>query len=156
MAEPYRARKIPDHWRTSLKRQVIGTIVALSGLRLIKRETWLIHPRTRCTEKNSIQELTVTDDAQAQPGQQVDSVLYIGFFEIEQGGVIASGDPVLINGEKMGTVAGFSDIHAPNHLNIMVTSDQEFISKYIEHSPDATIVETHYKLGDRVIFGNEP
>jgi hypothetical protein len=155
MTEPYRAKKIPDHWKTSPKRKIVGTIIALSGLRLINRETWLMHPLTRCTPKDSIQELTVTNDKNAQPGQQVNSVLYIGFLEVTQGGVVAVGDPVMINKKVIGTVAGFSDIHAPNHLNIMVSGISKFNTEYLEHSLDATIVATKYKLNDEIVFGKE-
>jgi hypothetical protein len=155
MTEPYRAKKIPDHWKTSPKRNVVGTIVALSGLRLTNRETWLMHPVTRCVPKGTIHELTVTNDRNSQPGQQVNSVLYVGFLEVAQGGVLAVGDPVTINDKIIGTVAGYSDIHAPNHLNIMVSGISDFVSEYLEHSLDATIVKMKYKLDDKIVFGKE-
>ncbi len=155
MTEPYKAKKIPYHWNTSPKRQVIGNIVALSGLRLTKRGTWLIHPQTRCCPKSAVLELTVTDEEGIEPGSQVNSVLYVGFFEVSQGGIIVLGDPVKIKGKIIGTVSGFSDIHCPNHLNIMVSGTKEFSSDYVEPSKDSTITELKFKLEDEVVFGKE-
>jgi hypothetical protein len=155
LTEPYKAKKIPDHWNTSSKRQVIGNIVALSGLRLTKRGTWLIHPRTRCCPKSSILELTVTDEKNIEPGSQVNSVLYVGFFEVSQGGIIVLGDSVKIKSKTIGTVAGFSDIHCPNHLNIMVAGTKEFATEYIEPTSDAAIVKMKLNLEDEVVFGKE-
>lgn len=155
MAEPYKAKKIPDHWKTAPKRLVIGNIVALSGLRLTKRGTWLMHPKTRACPKNCILELTVTDEEEIVPGTQVNSVMYIGFLEITQGGVIVCGDPVKIQGKKIGTVVGFSDIHCPNHLNVMVAGTKDVATKYVEPSTDTSIVKMKFKLEDEVVFGRK-
>lgn len=154
MVEPYKAKKIPDHWKTAPKKDVEGKIVAISGLRLEKRGTWLMHPRTRSLRRCDIAELTVTDQEDAEPGGKVNSVLYIGFLEIEDGGVLVSGDSVYINGKKIGTVAGFSDIHCPNHLNIMVKALDEYSKKNIHPYSDASIAGLDYKIRDQVIFSN--
>jgi hypothetical protein len=155
MTEPYKAKKIPYHWNSSPKRQVVGNIVALSGLRLTKRGTWLIHPRTRCCPISTVLELTVTDEAAVEPGNQVNSVLYVGFFEVSQGGIIVFGDPVKINGKMIGNVAGFSDIHCPNHLNVMVSGTEDFAAEYIEDAKDSTITKLKFKLEDEVVFGKK-
>jgi hypothetical protein len=155
MSEPYKMKKIPDHWKTSPKRMVVGNLVALSGLRLTSRGTWLMHPQTRACPKYSILELTITDEENIGPGTQVNSVLYIGFLEVATGSIIVAGEPVRIQETNIGSVAGFSDIHCPNHLNVMVAGTKEFSSKYIEKSRDSAIVEMPFKLEDKVVFGRE-
>jgi hypothetical protein len=155
MSEPYKAKKIPNHWRSSPKTQVMGKMIALSGLRLTNRGTWLMHPRTRASPKHAILELTVTDEDGIEPGKMVSSVIYVGFLEVEIGGIVVSGDPVKIQGKSIGEVVGFSDIHCPNHLNVMVSGTPEFIKEYITNSKDKTIVKTKYALEDEVIFGRK-
>lgn len=155
MSEPYKDKKIPDHWESSPKRQVVGNIIALSGLRLTNRGTLLMHPRTRAFPKFSIVELTVTDEDGIGPGALVNSVIYVGFLEVTGGGVIANGDPVRIQGKMIGSVAGFSDVHCPNHLNIIVIGTRDFASEYIESSTDASIVKTKFSIENRVVFGRE-
>ena len=152
MSEPYQAKKIPEHpWPA--KRPVIAKVVAVTGLRLMKRGTWLIHPRTRALRTNDIVELTITDEQTAAPGIQINSVLYIGFIEVAQGGVVVAGDPVKIGRTVIGEVAGFSDIHYPNHLNVIAEGTEKFASKYIHPNKDAAIVKLGFELEDRVVFG---
>lgn len=155
MTEPYKAKKIPDHWKTSRKTQVKGKLVAISGLVLKGRGTWLMHPRTRACPKNTILELTVTDDEGMEPGTQVNSVVYIGFMAVETGGIVVSGDTFTLAGNEIGIVAGFSDIHSPNHLNIMITCNQKFIDEYVTKSKDGTITKLNYQLDDEVVFGRK-
>lgn len=153
MAEPYKAKLIPEYSRLTPKKQVVGRLVAYGGLRLINRGTWLMHPRTRACPKNSIVELTITDEEGIEPATQVNSVLYIGFFEIIQGGMVVCDDPVTIQDKKVATVAGFTDIHYPNHLNIIATGTKQFAAKYVTPSEDASIVKMKFKLEDKAVFG---
>lgn len=153
MAEPYESQKIPDHWNTAPKRTIVGIIVAVSGLRLEHRDTWLMHPRTRVFPKYEIAELTLTDEELANPGQQINSVLYVGFLEMQQGGVVIAGDSVYIAGKKIGVVGGFSDIHGPNHLNIMVKGNQGIIKNYLTPYSNSSVVKLDFNLEDEVIFG---
>lgn len=155
MSEPYKMKKIPDHWKTSPKRMVMGNLVALSGLRLTNRGTWLMHPQTRACPKYSILELTITDEDSIGPGTQVNSVLYIGFLEVANGGIIVAGEPIRIQEMNIGSVAGFSDIHCPNHLNVMISGTKEFSSKFLVKSQNSMIVKMPFKLEDRVVFGRE-
>lgn len=153
MSEPYEAKKIPDHWKSTLRRRIVGKTIAISGLRLKMRGTWLMHPRTRALPKYTVLELTVTEEEEAAPGSQVNSVLYVGFFEVQDGGVVVVGDPVSINKSQMGTVAGFSDIHCPNHLNIMVKGDKAFVKENIESQKDRSVVKLAIKIEDEITFG---
>ncbi|MFW9853601.1 MAG: DUF6917 domain-containing protein [Candidatus Thorarchaeota archaeon] len=153
MAEPYESQKIPDHWNSSPKRAVLCRIVAISGLRLKQRDTWLMHPRTRTFPKFEIAEMTITDEELANPGHQINSVLYIGFLEVQQGGVVIAGDSVSISEKEIGVVGGFSDIHEPNHLNIMVKGNPDIIGKYITPYSDASVVKLDFNVEDEVVFG---
>jgi hypothetical protein len=141
-----------DHWKIAPTKRVVGHIIALTGLRLTTRGTWIIHPRTRACPKNCIIELTVTDETDVQPGTKVDSVVYLGFIEIADGGLVVDGQPVTVQGALIGKVAGFSEIHYPNHLNIMISGSEEFASEYILPYANATNANLKYKLGDEVVF----
>lgn len=154
MEEPYKEQKIPNHWTGAPKISVEGRIVAISGLRLTGRATELMHPLTRAFRKYDIGEITLTNEQSAIPGSQVNSVLYIGFVEIEVGGVVVSGDAVRIGGKNIGSVIGFSDVHFPNHLNILVKASEEYSRKFIRAYADMAMVKLEHSLDDRVIFGS--
>lgn len=111
-----------------------------------------MHPRSRALPKHTIVELTATDEQQAAPGGEVNSVLYIGFFEVEQGGIIVAAEGVNIAGTDIGHIAGFSGIHEPNHLNVLVKANEPFISEYMRHTDDRTMVSLDFSLEQRVEF----
>jgi hypothetical protein len=150
--EPYQANKIPDHWPHSPKRIVTGKLVAISGLRLINRGTELMYPRSRALPKYSIVEITATDENQAAPGSEVNSVLYIGFFEVDQGGIVVSGESVSIGGVEIGHIAGFSGIHDPNHLNIIIRGNTSFVSKHMTDAADRSMVPLDFSLEESIRF----
>ncbi len=152
-AEPYEARKIPDHWVKSPKRVVIGRIVAVSGVRLRERGTKLMYPRSRAFPQGSIVELTATDEKAANPGDVVNSVLYLGFFEVQQGGIIVVGESVEIKGTLVGVVAGFSEIHYPNHLNLIVAGTENYVGTNLLPYEDGSMVRLDMVLEDEVFFG---
>ncbi|MGY5881418.1 MAG: hypothetical protein RTV31_14295 [Candidatus Thorarchaeota archaeon] len=152
--EPYKAKKIPNHWPTSEKRSVVGKMVAISGLRLHHRGTKLIFPRSRSFPKYTIVEITLTDEQDVEPGDTVDSVLYLGFFEVVTGGIVVAGQLVKIEGAEIGTVAGFSDVHEPNHLNLLVQANQSMIQSYMTDTSDASMVKTKLHLEHEVVFGS--
>jgi len=153
--EPYQAKKIPDHWPKAEKRSVVGNIVAISGVRLYNRDTSLIYPRSRSFPKNSIVEITLTDEQDVNPGDTINSVLYIGFFEVLIGGIVVVGEPVSIDGKLIGGVVGFSDIHEPNHLNLIVKGNERIVKSWMKESKDGNIVKTDIHLDCRVIFGKD-
>lgn len=153
--EPYEAGKIPDHWQNAQKRIVTGKIVAISGLRLRERGAQLMLPRTRAFLRNDIVELTTTDEQQSGPGKDVNSILYIGFFEVETGGIVAVGDSVTVGENPLGKVAGFSDIHSPNHLNIIVICSRLFAREFMSMSADKSIIKLGIEVEDKVVFGQK-
>lgn len=52
------------------------------------------------------------------------------------------GDKVSLEGKVIGEVAGFDEIHMPNHRNIIIKSERR-----------ATGVSLNARLGDRIVIG---
>jgi hypothetical protein len=148
--EPYGAGRIPDHWSSGRKRPVEGEIVVVSGLKLKSRGLRLIEPQTRVVNKNEIHELIATDAVDAMPGVVVDNVLYVGFFEVTVGGVVIFGDDVTIGNLSIGKIAGFNDIHSPNHLNIVMKANSQFAQETNISQGDRLVREIPVNLKDRV------
>jgi hypothetical protein len=119
MAEPYEQKKGKPTFYTE-KRAVTGKIVALLHLRMDNRGLSLIQQASRAVRSGEIVEIITTDERTATRGSKVDRVAYIGFAEIETGGVILIGDSVTIGGERIGEVCGFDETHAPNHINVVI------------------------------------
>jgi uncharacterized protein YuzE len=138
--EPH-AGGILDKYPYADKRDVVGSVVCILDARSENRGMELsIHP-SRAVLKGEIHELVATDDLQAGPGQVVDRVAYIAFFEVEKGGIILVSDRVTMEGQEVGQVVGFDFTHAPNHLNILVTGETPMTGS-----------ELGLKLGGRVVF----
>jgi hypothetical protein len=64
--------------------------------------------------------LIATDEITAQPGGSVDSISYIAFVEILNGGVLLVDDSVICKGKEIGKIAGYDDTHLPNHQNVII------------------------------------
>ncbi|HLT18524.1 MAG TPA: hypothetical protein VKZ96_03625 [Thermomicrobiales bacterium] len=79
--------------------------------------------RSRAVPAGQIHELMVTDQP-AEPGTIADRVGLIGFFVVEDPGVLLVGAPVRIGDTVIGTIAGFDDTHIPNHQNICLRVDE--------------------------------
>lgn len=103
-----------------------GEVVAVLEGRLSNRGLVLIHARSRACRKHDIHELILTAESQAKPGVQVDKIAYLAFFEVTSGAVVVAGDHIIIGDRWNGTVAGFDETHAPNHINIVVTGEKEW------------------------------
>ena len=106
------------------KSDVLGKLVVVLQGTYENRGLELIKPVSRCVRMYDIHELITSDEEGAAPGTQVNSIAYLGFVEILQGGVITTGDGVFRNGECIGFVAGYDETHMPNHLNIVLRCDK--------------------------------
>jgi len=124
------------------KSRVLSKLVAIMDMEVKKRSLQLISSYTRALLKNEIHELIITDEKGAGPGKKVDNISYLGFVEIEKGGVAAAGDKVSLEGKIIGEVAGFDETHMPNHWNIIIKSSKK-----------ATGTELNASVGGEVIFG---
>lgn len=105
----------PDYPRTKMKARLVGVMrlaVRARGLALIPQVS-------RCIRRHDVHEIILTDEL-AGPGGAVQNVAYLGFAEFLTGGVVLQGDEVRVAGAPIGTIAGFDETHAPNHLNIVV------------------------------------
>ncbi|MFP3951633.1 MAG: DUF6917 domain-containing protein [Candidatus Bathyarchaeia archaeon] len=122
MDQPYDFREI----KTSVyghRRPVIGEIVALLHISFKDRGLELIETKSRALNIGEIHELMLTDENDAAPGGRADRVSAIAFFEVKQGGLAVFGDRVTIGGCNIGEVAGYDLTHMPNHMNVLVKSE---------------------------------
>lgn len=139
MSDPYKAGKFkanPYYDKTDVEGNLV---VILDGV-MDNRGLELITPISRCVCKHDIHELIFTDE-QAKPGDIVNKIAYLGFLEIERGGVIIAGDLVELDGQVIGTLAGFDETHMPNHQNIVINSSGLVSGK-----------ELQAKLGGKIKF----
>lgn len=104
------------------RRETSGSIVTILRTSRDDRGLKLLRERTRCIRRFDIHELIVTDEGDPKPAGVVDHIGYLAFVEFEIGGVIAIGDIVSIDESPIGHIAGFDETHLPNHMNIVLQS----------------------------------
>jgi hypothetical protein len=97
---------------------VRGRVVAVLDLKLANRGIQILAVPTRALTLSSIHELICTD-SEVSAGSSVDSVGFVAFFEVTTGGIARAGDSIVLGRKEMGTLVGFDDTHAPNHMNIL-------------------------------------
>lgn len=107
------------------KRTVESSLCVILDGRFEQRGLQLIPQMSRALKKNEVHELIISDEEGISPGSRVDKIAYIGFTEIETGGVIIKGDEVLCDGMLIGTIAGFDETHMPNHQNIVISGERK-------------------------------
>jgi len=138
--EPYASGMIKKS--PYVKKKIIkGNIVVILDFATKERGLNLIKPHSRAVKKNEIHEIMTTAEKGAAPGEAVNDVAYVGFFEVEESGVIVTGDSVYIGAKLIGEVVGFDDTHMPNHQNIVLYS-----------SENKTGTELKIDLGDKILF----
>lgn len=138
--EPH-GSEVLDKYPYAAKSDVLGKLVCVLDARSEERGMELIIHPSRAVCKGEIHELAITDQAQAGPKCTVDKVAYLGFFTVEEGGIILVGDTVKVEQQEIGEVIGFDLTHFPNHMNILVRSKER-----------RTGPELGLKLGDSVTF----
>ena len=106
------------------KRDITGSLVVVLDGKLEGRGLKLMTPISRALNKNEIHELILTDQMDAGPGKTVDNIAYLGFFEVQQGSVMVAGDELYLKDVFIGEIAGFDETHMPNHLNIIIKTEQ--------------------------------
>jgi len=106
------------------RKKILGEVVAVMDLKLTTRRLVLIEPRSRALKLGEIHELIVTDEEGAKPGAEVNRAAYLCMFEVKDGGVIVVGDRVVSKGVILGSVVGFDETHAPNHINIVLKGEK--------------------------------
>lgn len=127
MSDPYKRSLFEKNpFATAKRRHVTGEMIVVLDGKLDNRGLKLIVPVSRAILEKEIHELILTDEKTAVPGAKVDSIAYIGFFEVKTGGVVAVGDKVLVKGKRIGEIAGFDETHAPNHQNIVIRALERY------------------------------
>lgn len=122
MTEPY--KKISSQNIYKAKRPVVAEMAAIVDLRMDDRELALIVPQSRAVRQGELFEIVTTTEPSAGPGSQVNSVAYLGFAEVQTGGMILVGDTIKFEKGPTGRVVGFDETHAPNHINVVVHMEQ--------------------------------
>lgn len=140
MSDPYARNMFGDFNPYYAKRLVAGPLVVVLDGAFDGRGLELIKPSSRALRSGEIHELIITDE-EVKPGEKVDRIAYLGFFEVRQGGVIVTGDPVKVGGHVVGRIAGYDETHMPNHLNIVITGNR------VTGRQLAALVETEITIG---------
>jgi hypothetical protein len=113
---------LPDarHWPRA---PMTGRWVAVMEHRRLTRGMKLERWQTRAVCAGAVHEL-MTTPAPPEPGSdRVDEVAYLGFAEFGAG-LLAVGDAVReADGTLLGHVLGFDDTHLPNHMNVILLSE---------------------------------
>ena len=94
----------------------------------------LISTRTRAIARGEIHELLLTDQVSACPGSIVDRVAFLGFIEVDVGGVLKVGEEATVDGRLVGELAGFDLTHYPNHMNVLLKADRLLDGRMLEFS----------------------
>ncbi len=124
MSDPYARNMFGKFNPYFVKRQTTGSLVVVLDGMFEDRGLELISPSSRAVKTSEIHELILSDE-ETGPGQRVNRIAYVGFVEINRGGVIVVGDSVHIGNIVIGTVAGFDETHMPNHLNIVLAGNRK-------------------------------
>ncbi|MGJ8455541.1 DUF6917 domain-containing protein [Pseudothermotoga sp. U03pept] len=123
MTDPYAAGMVKND-PYAKKSTVVGRVVAVLRGKVQNRNLSLISPWSRALRNGEIHELLLTNEKEAAPGKNVNTVAYLAFVEIVNPGVIVFKDKVkLSSGKCLGTLAGFDETHMPNHQNIVILTD---------------------------------
>ena len=122
MSAPYDFKRITPRVYGD-KRPVEGEVVAILHVKFDDRGLVLIQTKSRAVKLNEIHELMMTDEKGAEPGGGANRVRAIAFIEITKSGLIVAGDDVSIEGKKLGTLAGYDVTHMPNHINVVVKTE---------------------------------
>ncbi|MGW5002751.1 DUF6917 domain-containing protein [Streptomyces hydrogenans] len=136
------ARPSLDAYRheNGAKRAVRGTLVKVLLHERTDRGMELEPFAARCVRRGEVHELLTTDRWTDVPGARVDRVGFLGFVELENGGVLDRGDRVLIGGEPVGTVLGFDGCHLPNHYNIVIHAPRLLTGRSLGLAPETAVV----------------
>lgn len=122
MSEPYDFKRITPSVYGD-KRPVEAEVVAILHVEFEDRGLVFIQTKSRAVKLNEIHELMMTDEQDAAPGGGANRVRAIAFIEITKSGLIVVGDDVTVEGEKLGSLAGYDVTHMPNHINVVVKTD---------------------------------
>lgn len=113
---------LKTHTLFSTKLDVQGRWVAIMEHRRSDRAMQPSAFKTRCLKQSEIHEFIICEEPPSET-TPINNVSYLGFGEIQQGGVVEVGDWLYIQDALMGQILGFDETHMPNHLNILIQSN---------------------------------
>jgi hypothetical protein len=113
-------------------RPVEGEVVTILASSHEARGLRLIPTYTRALRRDSIHELIATDETSKKPGDTVDRIAYLAFFEVSRSGMVIVGESLLADDVPIGTVLGFDETHEPNHINIVIGVGQRQTGKQLK------------------------
>ena len=123
------------------KKPLEGNLVVILDGKYEQRGLQLVPQPSRCLIANEVHEIILTDEDK-KPGETINKIAYIGFFAVKESTVIIVGDPVKINGQVIGKIAGFDETHMPNHYNIVIYGKERISGN-----------ERNLDLDDKVVIG---
>lgn len=118
------ARAKEERLRMPSKRPLAAHLVKLMFHTRQERGMALSPWGSRAIRAGDVHELVTTTDRPRRAGDRIDHVGFIGFAAFARPGLIERGDEVWVGDRRVGTVAGFDECHAPNHLNVVVDADR--------------------------------
>jgi len=101
-------------------RPVKGGVITVLDSTHEARGLKLISTYSRALPKHCIHELIATDETGKKPGDTVERIAYLAFFEVTRGGCIIVGETLEVDGQALGQIIGFDETHEPNHINIII------------------------------------
>ena len=123
MSDPHEQKRVTrDHYYQ--KTELTGRLFAILDWQVTDRDLTLIPHLSRAVRRGEVLEIILTDEKDAQPGDTINRVAYIGFIEMGETGLLVSGDRVKIGEEEIGDLIGFDETHMPNHLNVVLRVDE--------------------------------
>ena len=100
------------------RRPVKGEVVTVIDVTFPSDGIELTDAWSRAVPRGEVHEIMVWD-----PLAEGDDAGAVAFIEITQGGNIVNGDEVRLDGEAIGRLVGFDYNHMPNHMNIVVETN---------------------------------
>lgn len=140
MSDPYLRNLVNRNFYHS-KCDIEGKFVVVLDGKLENRGLNIIKQISRAFPEKTIIELIGTDEKNIETGSVVNQIAYIGFVELQNGGVLLIGDKIFLNEKELGVIAGFDDTHMPNHQNVIVHCNQRVSGK-----------ELGIKINDKILI----
>lgn len=127
--DPYINKLLDADLPCKAKPPVIARVNTVLHARAEQRGLGLCPFPSRAVLLHEIHELIITAE-NAKPGDTVDKIAYLCFFEVLGSGMLWAGDVLEINGKPVGYLAGYDFAHMPNHMNIIIQVQEPLRTGY--------------------------
>ncbi len=123
MTDPYQNQLLNTGSPCAAHLPVPARLVCILHARAEARGLSLAPFPSRAVLKHEVHELILTAEAAA-PGQTVNRIAYLAFFEVLESGILWAGDTIRLGEQVLGQLAGYDMTHMPNHMNIILRSSE--------------------------------